>query len=266
VPAPAPVVSAEDTKPAEPGFLARLNPLNLFRREPKSASRPTPLPSPKRTATASPPPPEAIGKQSPKAPSGSGAAVSDLSGNPPPAGSSQVGPSAYLRYPYLSPAKPVAGNRHEAERAFEQGRQAQRANRLAEAVSAYRQATALDGSYFEAYYNLGLAAYETGSYGQALAAWENALVLRPESKDARYNFALALKAANYPIDAANELETILAAHPNETRAHLVLGNLCAEQLRDPARARTHYLKLLELEPRNAQATAIRYWLVANPNP
>jgi len=266
-PAPAPVVSAEDPEAAKPGFLARMNPLNLFRREPRSAPGPTPLPSPKKTAAANPPPPEEIGKQAPKAPSESGASVSNLSGNTPAAGSSQVvGPSAFSRYPYLSPPKPAAGNRREAERAFGQGQQAQRANRLAEAVSAYRQATALDGSYFEACYNLGLAAYESRSYRQALAAWENALALQPESNDARYNFALALKAANYPIDAANELEKILTTHPNETRAHLVLGNLCAEQLRDPARARTHYLKLLELEPRNAQATAIRYWLVANPNP
>jgi len=266
-PAPAPVVPAEDTEPAKPGFLARMNPLNLFRREPKSVPGPTPLPSPKKTASANSPPLEETGKQAPRAPAESGAPVPSFPGSASATGSSQaVGPSAFSRYLYLSPPKPAAGNRREAERAFGQGQQAQRANRLAEAVSAYRRATALDGSYFEACYNLGLAAYESRSYRQALAAWENALALQPESNDARYNFALALKAANYPIDAANELEKILATHPNETRAHLVLGNLCAEQLRDPARARTHYLKLLELEPRNAQATAIRYWLVANPNP
>lgn len=264
-PAPAPAASAEDAKPAKPGFFARMNPLNLFRREPKSTPGPTPLPSPKKTASASSPPPDAIGKQEPKASSESGASVSNLSSTAPAAGSGQVvGLSAFSRYTYLSPSKPTAGNRREAERAFGQGQQAQRANRLAEAVAAYRHATALDASYFEAYYNLGLAAYESRSYRQALAAWESALAIQQESNDARYNFALALKAANYPIDAANELEKILAANPNDTRAHLVSGNLHAEQLRDPARARAHYLKVLELEPRHPQATAIRYWLVGNP--
>src|SRR5207247_574963 len=142
--APAPVVSGKDPVPAKPGLLARMNPLNLFRREPKSAPGPTPLPSPKKTAAASSPPPEALGKRAPKAPSESGASVSNLSGDTPAAGSSQVlGPSAFSRYPYLSPPKPAAGNRREAERAFGQGQQAQRANRLAEAVSAYRLATAL---------------------------------------------------------------------------------------------------------------------------
>jgi tetratricopeptide (TPR) repeat protein len=266
-PAPATVPPAEDAKPAQPGFFARMNPLNLFRREPKSTSGPTPLPSPKQTAPAGSPPPEPLGAQEPRASSASGASAADLSVTAPATGPGRVaGPFAFSRYTYLAPAKPAAGNRREAERAFGQGQQAQRADRLAEAVADYRQATELDASYFEAWYNLGLAAYESDSYGQALAAWEHALALQPDSHDARYNFALTLKAANYPIDAANELEKILAARPKETRAHLVLGNLCAEQLGDPARARTHYLRVLELEPRHPQATAIRYWLVGHPNP
>jgi Flp pilus assembly protein TadD len=43
-----------------------------------------------------------------------------------------------------------------------------------------------------------------------------------------------------------------------------LGNLYAEQLRDIPRARQHYNKVLQLDPRNPQAQSIRYWLVANP--
>ena len=82
--------------------------------------------------------------------------------------------------------------------------------------------------------------------------------------DTRYNFALALKAANYPADAASELKQILAANVNETRAHLVLGNLCAGQFGNPAQARAHYLKVLEQDPRHPQATVIRFWLVAHP--
>ena len=168
------------------------------------------------------------------------------------------------RYTYLSPAKPVDGNRREAERAFAQGQQAQRANRLAQAAQAYRQATQEDPGYFEAHYNLGLVAFELRNFRQSLASWENALAIQPESVDARYNLALALKAADYPVDAVKELRQILAANANETRAHLVLGNLWAEEFGDNARARAHYLKVLELDPRHPQATAIRYWLVAHP--
>ena len=168
------------------------------------------------------------------------------------------------RYVYQSPAVPEARDRLSAERALIAGQQAQNLGRSSEAIQAYRRAGQLDGSYFEAYYRLGLTAFEARSFRLALLAWETALVLRPDSADARYNFALTLKASNYPNDAANELEKLLALHPDEARGHLTLGNLYAEQLRDVPRARRHYGRVLQLDPRNPQAQAIRYWLVANP--
>jgi tetratricopeptide (TPR) repeat protein len=173
-------------------------------------------------------------------------------------------PVAGGRYVYQSPATPQAGDRLAAERSLVAGQQAQKVGRLSESIQAYRRAGQLDGSYFEAHYRLGLAAFEARSFRLALAAWETALALRPESADARYNFALTLKASNSPNDAANELEKMLALHPDEARGHLTLGNLYADQLRDIPRARQHYGRVLQLDPRNPQAQAIRYWLVANP--
>lgn len=172
--------------------------------------------------------------------------------------------SATSRYSYLSPTPSKSGDRPQAQAALTQGQQAQRAGRLAEAIQSYRRATQLDGSYFEAQYCLGLAAFEARSFRVALAAWEHAIAIRPDSADARYNFALTLKAEGYPQDAADELEKLLALHPDEARGHLTLGNLYAEQLRDVPRARRHYARVLQLDPRNPQAQSIRYWLVANP--
>ena len=168
------------------------------------------------------------------------------------------------RYVYQLPVVPQAGDRAAAERALVAGQQAQKLGHVAEAIQAYRRSGQLDGSWFEAHYRLGLAAFQARSFRLALAAWETALVLQPDSADARYNFALTLKASNYPIDAANELERLLAVHPDEARAHLTLGNLYAEQFRDVPRARQHYGRVLQLDPRNPQAQSIRYWLVANP--
>ena len=91
-----------------------------------------------------------------------------------------------------------------------------------------------------------------------------ALAIQPDSTDARYNFALALKAAGYATDAVNELNKVVAASPKEARAHLALGNLCAKEMSDTAQARAHYLKVLELDPRNQQANDIRLWLTTNP--
>ena len=235
---------AAGPKGGERSFLQRVNPLNLFRSGEKTPKRPTPL--------------------GPATGSSEGESVAATAPEPaagvPPA--SPTGPSA--RYAYRSPGKPVPGNRADAERLFVQGEQAYQARRLSEAVQSYRLAAQADPSFFDAHYNLGLADTEAGNLSAALAAYENALAVRPRSLDARYNLALVLKQANYLTDAVMELERVLGMYPNESRAHLVLGNLYAQQFHDPARARQHYLRVLESDPHNPQAGTIRYWLAANP--
>ena len=64
------------------------------------------------------------------------------------------------RYAYQNLTKPAAGNRRKAESFFTQALQAHRERRLTEAIDNYREAAILDPSFFEAHYNLGLAAYE----------------------------------------------------------------------------------------------------------
>lgn len=185
---------------------------------------------------------------------------------PPPTDEPRVAkpPVAPGRYAYLAPALPRPGNRRAAESAFAQGQQSQRADRQAEALQSFRRAAQLDPAYFEAYYSVGLTAFNQRSFQVALTAWEFAMAIRPDNPDVRYNFALTLKAAGYHQDAADELEKLLSLHPDEARGHLTLGNLYADELRDVPRARRHYYKVLQLDPRNPQAQAIRYWLVANP--
>jgi tetratricopeptide (TPR) repeat protein len=98
----------------------------------------------------------------------------------------------------------------------------------------------------------------------ALASYENALAIEPESLDGRYNFGLTLKRAGYVTDAVIQLEKILVKYPNDARTHLALGNLYAQQLQDTAKAREHYLAVLAMAPQSPQAGAIRYWLSDHP--
>jgi len=179
--------------------------------------------------------------------------------NPP---ALQSGDSA--KYSYLSPAKPPSGSHTQAERFFNDGVEAQKAQRWQEALTAYQTAAQYDPAYFEAHYNLGLSATEAGNLPAALAAFEYALAIRPDSVDARYSFAMALKQASYLTDSIREFQKVVTAHPNEARAHLALGNLYAQQFHDPGKARPHYLKVLETDPHNAQASAIHFWLTENP--
>jgi tetratricopeptide (TPR) repeat protein len=173
-------------------------------------------------------------------------------------------PPTFPRYLYLSPSKPRAGDRKAADPVFRTAQKAELDRDLAAAMNSYRQAAGLDPSWFEAQYDYAVLAYQSHDFSHALTASEMALALQPDSVDARYNFALALKAAGYVTDAMNELKKIVTAHPNEARAQLALGNIYAEQMHDPAQARPHYLKWLELDPQNAQAINIRFWLSQNP--
>jgi len=171
---------------------------------------------------------------------------------------------AFPHYLYLSPRKPKAGNREAAMGAFTKAQEFEQKARWTDALDWYRQAAAADAGWFEAQYNYGVLAYRLRNYSASLAAYETALAIQPDSVDARYNFALALKVAGYAPDAVNELNKIPAGSSNEALVQLALGNLYAQQLGDPAQARRHYLKVLELDPHNPQATDIRFWLSANP--
>jgi tetratricopeptide (TPR) repeat protein len=236
--------------PAKHGLLQKVNPLNLFRHESAADSKSAPSP----TA------PSSARLESPRAAASGARGLS----KPVPAPLSTPATGTFARYRYHSAARPEPGDHLAAEQVFAQGFKAQQDGRLADAMQAYRQAAQLDPAYFEACYNLGLAAVNAGKPDQGLDAYERALAIRPESLEARLYFAQALKQANYPVDAADELEKVLVRYPNYASAHLTLGNLYARDLHQPAKARAHYLKVLENDPRNPQATAIRYWLIANP--
>lgn len=236
---PAPLIAPRKDRAAEarPGLLERANPLRWFRGDDSSGSGATARP-------ASPAPPPIV--REPR------------SETPPPA---RQRPE-FARYPHQQNLNLPKGNRAEAERYFSQGARAHQERRLAAAVENYRQAVTADPSYFEAQYNLGLAAYQMKDLPLALAANENAARLKPESADARYHFAITLRDANYPVDAAEQLRQLLGESPNEARAHLALANLYAQVLDEAALAQRHYQALLELAPNHPEAPAIRQWLAA----
>ena len=167
------------------------------------------------------------------------------------------------RYQYLSPARPATGDHRSASGAFTKAQLYEQDENWADAMYWFGQASNFDPAWFEAHYNEAVLAQRIRNYSHALTSYEWALAIQPGSVDARYNFALALKAAGHPVDAANELKKIVAANGNEVRAHLALGNLYAQSLHEPVKARQEYSKVLELDPENAQAASVRSWLNSN---
>jgi len=176
-------------------------------------------------------------------------------------------PAMHSAMHYAAP--PVStnqGDRPKAVRLAGQGAAAEKESRWKDAVDRYKEAVKADPSDYEVCEALGLAAIKAEQYDIALEAFHHGLALKPESPNARYGYAWALQKVDYPQDAANELEKLLAQHPDETRAHLLLGNLYAQKLGQPDFARGHYLKVLEKDPQNPQAPALRAWLKNNPEP
>lgn len=172
-------------------------------------------------------------------------------------------PPPLPRYPYKKNLQLAKGQTTEAERLFQLGAQAQAEKRYGAAIDLYQQAISRDPSYFQAYYNLGIVAYQLKDLPLALGANEQAVHLKAGNIDARFNFALTLRDANYPVDAANELRELLVDAPDEVRAHFMLANLYAQKLNQPFLARRHYEKVLQIDPRHREASNIRYWLAAN---
>ena len=235
------VVVANPPKQQKDGFLSHLNP---FSRKPKPEK-------PTQTAAVSQPATKVIilNSNAPAEPAGPIA-------EPPPI--------IVKRYEYQFPPKPSPGNRTEALKYLTEANRAYQAGIKGEAISKYKKAAAADPSFFEAYYNLALAAYGINDWTDALSACERALAIRPESVEARFWFALALREAKYPQDAADQLLIIVQNHPEDYRAHLSLANLYARQLNQSQLAREHYVKVLELAPHHAEASNIRSWLAGNP--
>jgi tetratricopeptide (TPR) repeat protein len=250
--APAPAEASTE----KAGALNRLNPLNWFR---------SPAPEKSEGAGVTPvPPPVAKNNRvgvTPLPPANSGSTARTTTAParvpspvipPKPVKIAQPAVPTFPRYVYLSPRKPQAGDRRTASNAFTRARESEQGSRWLDALQSYRQATEQDPGWFEAQYNYGVIAYRLRNYNQSLAAYEMALAIQPDS------------VAGHVTDAVNELKKIVASNPDEVRAHLALGNIYAQQLYDPAPARQHYLKVLQLDPGNSQAPDIQFWLSSNP--
>jgi len=173
-------------------------------------------------------------------------------------------PTVVDRYTYPLSVTPIPGDRIQAQRLTSEGRQAQHDSDRATATRDFQAAIKADPTFFEPALALGLMALDGHDYATALDGLGQALMVQPNSADARYAFAWVLGKKGYYQDAANELERLLAAHPNEVRAHLLLGNIYADDLGQPKMARQQYLKSLELvDSQSPQAETIRAWLEQN---
>lgn len=167
-------------------------------------------------------------------------------------------------YRYLLPGAPLRGNRQVAAPLFDRANKALQRSDFDEAITQYERAVSADPSFFEAYFNLGLAALNGGDADKALPAYEYALAISPQHRDSRYNLALALIKKDHLRDAARELETLLKADPSDRPVLMRLGELYSGPLQRPVRTREVYQQLLKAGPTPGEVSTARSWLRSNP--
>jgi tetratricopeptide (TPR) repeat protein len=261
-PAPTVVSAKPIVEPAKRrNFWQRANPVNWanpikwFRTEP-------PPPATNRLAAPAPARPASFANTVPL-PTTSAAVAAPPTAVAPKAKPKPIKP-VVAHYPSRAPATLSAGDHRAAELQFNAALTAHDTRDLRQAVALYQRAAELDPAFFAAHYNLGLAALDAGDLPRALLAGECATRLDPKSVSARRLFAAALQRSNYPAEAAEQLESLLALEPDDAPAHLALAGLFARALGESEKARPHYERVLELDPQNPQAGAIRVWLSEQP--
>lgn len=248
------------------------NPVRWFRKDaaPDGGSPSKAKDTPTATAAAPAPTPPSRSSSGSVAPAKPKAAVTPKPRTPAPLVTPlDVAPEpqpTFPRYQRTVLASPSAGNTSAAQAEFLRAAAAHGRNDTAAAIAAYRKAIALDPAHFASHYNLSLLALQQGNLPDALRSAESAVAIDPRSHVARYNLAVALQRARHPLDAAEELDRITREQPAEANAHLALASLCDMDLRDVARARTHYQRVLAVQPAHPKADFIRQWLERHPGP
>jgi tetratricopeptide (TPR) repeat protein len=105
------------------------------------------------------------------------------------------------------------GDRAAAEKQFNKALAAHKAGKLNDAVKGYRQAIETDGTYEQAWYNLGLIYYGRNDLKQADNAFTRAVELNPAFIAARYNCALVSFREGGTNRALREIGIILSQQP-----------------------------------------------------
>lgn len=129
-------------------------------------------------------------------------------------------------------------------------------------IAAYRRVLLAAPELAEAYYNLGLVHLSQGEHELALEMFETASLKRPDYVEALNNQGLTLILMGRYPQARDVLIRALSVQSNYALAHLNLGVVYAQGLKDRASADKNFRRYLQLEPHSSQATALRRWLEA----
>jgi len=135
---------------------------------------------------------------------------------------------------------------------LERGATAMSENRLADAITAYRQMISLDPSDPITYKYLGLALARSGKPDEALKQYAHSLKLDPNNATVHYNIGVLLIEAGKEEQAIAHFQQAVQSDPELVTAHFQLANLLMRRRLD-ADAEREFGIVVSLEPQNAFA-------------
>jgi tetratricopeptide (TPR) repeat protein len=136
----------------------------------------------------------------------------------------------------------------QARAAFDRGEQALAANRLDEAIAAYKEALAATGGYADALNGLGSALFKQGKRDEAIGQFQAAISADPAFKLAYFNLGYATRKTGDFATAAQAYEKYTKLDPNDADGWYGLGE-SYRQSSQPQKAIAAYQTFLTKEHR-----------------
>ena len=124
--------------------------------------------------------------------------------------------------------------------------------KVEDAIAHYQQAVVINPSHVNAHNGLGVALFRQGQVEQAIEHYERAIALQPDHVSAYNNLGTALQRQGKFEDAAGYYRQALALKPDYASAHDNLGTVLHEQ-GQLDEAIVYYQRALELDPTLANA-------------
>ncbi len=124
--------------------------------------------------------------------------------------------------------------------------------KLDEAIAAYRQAIRIKPDYADAYSNLGAALLEQGKLDDAIAAFRQAIRIKPDYVQAFSNLGNALRNQGKPDEAIAAYRQAIGISPGYADAHQNLG-VALRDLGKYDEAITAYREAIRINPGSADA-------------
>jgi len=119
--------------------------------------------------------------------------------------------------------------------------------KLTEAIASYQQALIIKPNFPEALYNLGDTFRDQGKLAEAIACYEKALSVKPDSPEVLLNLGNVLTTQGKLTEAIASYENALSVRPVFPEALLALGNALMAQSK-PTQAIPHYQQALAIKP------------------